>query len=56
MPIAIIPSKANRVRALAQSNPAASPEEVAAKLGIQPRAVRIATSKGDKRRVKSVAS
>lgn len=60
MSIVAAPSRANVIRAFAAGHPALSPFQVAHELqdrvtGLKPREVMTALSRGDKRRIKSVA-
>ena len=55
MSLAVIPTQANRIRALAAANPSLTPRQLAARLGIHYHLVELALMKGDKRRPKSVA-
>jgi len=53
--VAVIPTTANRIRALAAANPQLKPRELAMELGIHYHLVELSLGKGDKRRVKSRA-
>jgi len=55
VPIAALPSAANRVRAYRLSHPAASENEIARALGLKGAQVKNALRVGDRRRPKSVA-
>jgi hypothetical protein len=55
MSLAVIPTQANRIRALHAAVPELNNREIAARLGLHWHLVDLALSKGDTRRRKSVA-
>lgn len=53
--VRVVPTLANRIRAAAAADPKATHRQLAGRLGIHWQQVDIALSKGDTRRIKSVA-
>ncbi len=53
--VAVIPTQANRIRALRASDPRMSNLEISLRLRIHVRVVDMTLGRGDRRRVKSVA-
>lgn len=55
MNVAVIPSQANRIRAVAAANPTLTPKQLALILGCHYHLVDLTLAKGDRRRPKSRA-
>jgi hypothetical protein len=53
--VAVIPTQANRIRALKAAEPQLLDGQIALRLGVHLRLVQITLAGGDKRRLKSVA-
>lgn len=55
MNVAVIPSQANRIRAVMHANPGLAPRQIAAIVGCHHHLVELTLAQGNKRRPKSVA-